>query len=156
MRFSPYAMTDYGLQHGSGVVLPFQLNTSDSSAEAEARWNVYWASIPEIDAFLDIRWEDFDGFRALTKSFPYSRTTQADNLLRVCPGLGGDITPAEASAMLSQHPQIIRTVVRDDPQKWLETTIGRLQLAQSLVDVSDAAALCKSIVQVDFRAGRRQ
>lgn len=153
MRYSPYEMEDYGLRHGAGTVAPAEIAPTD-----EALWNLCWASIPEYDAYLDLRYEDFEGFRALARAFPYSRKQRASALIASCPRLGLVLatgTPREAAQALPQHATAISTIFGVSAAEWVTTVAGRLELAQTLVDVRDAAEVCRNVVRVDFRRGKR-
>lgn len=147
MRYSPYCLSDYGLQHAGGSVVPISMLTYD-----EAAWNLYWAALPELDLYLDLQYEDFTGFRALTATFPFARKGSLSAMLDASPGLYTALRvgpPAEAAAYL-------RTMSAGLIQPDLLTpTLARLEMAQQLIEMKEAQALCKSVVAVDFRAGRR-
>lgn len=150
MRFSPYAMEDYGLRHGAGFVLPVGMPTHDDAA-----WNMSWASVPEYDKFLDLGYEDFGGFRGLISSFPFAMRGQAMMLMQGYPELAAAFahgTPEEASAATRSLPPAALSYYFGALSKaWITTTTGRLQMAQTMVDVSEAAEICKNVIAVDFR-----
>lgn len=152
MRFSPYDMADYGLHHSAGILLPFEI-----APEKEAEWNLFWATVPELDAFLDLQFDDFDGYHALIETFPFSRRQQAKSITRltVAEELIDGCTPAEAALVLRGLAPEIHEILGAGYGEWLNTIEARLAMAQSLVDMREAAALCQSVVAVDFRARKR-
>ena len=153
MRYSLYDMKDYGLQHRGGSVCPIHMSTYD-----EATWNLHWAAIPQLDGFLDLKFEDFEGFKALGKAFPFVKVVQTNNVLAALPWMRillAESNPNVTAEALRAHAGDLRTVLGPAMPGWLTTVEARLNLAQSLVDVKDAAAVCQSVVAVDFRAGRR-
>lgn len=153
MRYSPYDMMDYGLQHRGGSVSPVSMLRYD-----EATWNLYWASMPQLDAFLDLAYEDFEGFKALGQAFPFAAKVQADSVLLALHGLKPVLRneePKIAWTALQAYGPDLRTILGPAAVGWLTTVGTRLTMAQSLVDVKEAAALCRAVVAVDFKAGRR-
>jgi hypothetical protein len=151
MRYSPYDMSDYGLQHAGGFVSPLNM-----PAYSEGAWNLYWASIPELDRFLDVPYEDFDKFREECKNFPFARKVKVDQLLYAVPLLLNTLETEDPITMMyilrgfrNEVDEIVRI------PGWLEGVEARLTLAQTLVDTKEAAAVCSSVVAVDFKARRR-
>lgn len=153
MRFSPYPMEDYGLQHGGGVVSPF-----GEAPGREPEWNLYWASIPELEKYLEIGYEDFDSFKLLSRTFPHLRQVKLQGLLKADQGMANHLefdTPAQTAKYIQVNERLHHRYLGDGYAGWRETVESRLAMAQSLVDVKEASALCQSVVAVDFRARRR-
>lgn len=153
MRYSPYAMEDYALQHREGSLSLFRMTAYD-----EAAWNLYWAAIPKLDALLDMPFEDFDRFRVFSTEFPFIIKIKCDEVLARVPELRhelGSAEPKDALGTLHTHMSAVYETLGPLSLTWLEIVAGRLALAQSLVDVKEAAAICKAVVAVDFKAGRR-
>ena len=153
MRYSPYEMSDYGLQHQGGSVTPITAEVYN-----EAEWNLHWASIPELDGYLNLPYEDFDAFRSMTQEFPFLRKGQVEALLNACPPLRTALetgTPAQASELLQANHGTVKTIFGETTRSWLATVMARLEMAQSMFNMGDAADLCKSIVVVDFKAQKR-
>lgn len=65
MRYSPYEMSDYGLQYQGGSVVALPLTPVQRGGRA---------SIPELDDYRSLQYEVFDGYRAITSGFPQSLT----------------------------------------------------------------------------------
>lgn len=153
MRFSPYAMEDYGLQHGGGVVSPF-----GKAPGSEPEWNLYWASIPELDKYLEIGYEDFDSFKLLGETFPHLRRVKLQELFKADQGLAKHLelgTPAQVGKYLQANERLHQMYLGDGYATWKETVESRLVMAQVLIDVKDASALCQSVIVVDFKTRRR-
>ena len=153
MRYSPYAMEDYGLQHGAGVVSPF-----GTTPGSEAEWNLYWASLPELDKYLTIGYEDFGAFKAAGADFPFLRRVKLREMFKADQGLAKHLefgTPAETAKYLQANERLHHRHLGDGYAGWRETVGSRLAMAQSLVDVKEAVALCQSVIAVDFKARRR-
>lgn len=152
MRFSLYDMADYGLQHSEGTLHPFKVRSSD-----EAAWNLLWSSIPEVDAFLDLKPDDFPTYQALLQDYPFRRqylvmrAGAATGALSMMDGA----TPAAAARILSGVSPEFRRILAGDFDEWAQAVHVRLGMAQSLIDTKEAAALCQAVVAVDFRAGKR-
>lgn len=142
MRYSPYEAQDYGLQHDKGTLLPF------TSVSTEAEWNLIWLVVPQLDAYLDIQHSDFTTYRESLATFPFLTVVKARALLVDFPSLEvlGTATPAEAVEVLQPFQA---------EHEWLQGVEARAAMAQSLIDVKDATALCDSVIAVDFRARRR-
>lgn len=152
MRYSPYAMQDYGLQHRGGAVCPLPMKQYD-----EAMWNLIWASTPELDKYLDIAYEDFSTFKKLNLGFPFENKIRADRLLTL-PGMRDVFavhTPQAAFRYTQERATGIRLLHGATADTWMSTVAARLGMAQTLVDLKEAEALCQSIMVVDFRARRR-
>lgn len=163
MRFSPYAMTDYGLQHPTGTVLPFNLDPcGHTQAAALAAWNLYWAVTPEIDRFLDLPFGDYGGFRELCATHPFRNSGLVATALMNSPDLVGVLstdTPEGFSVYFANHTGDLYAALGSgywqDMALRLPNLSERLEMAQALVEARDAAALCQSVVAVDFRARKR-
>jgi hypothetical protein len=146
-------MKDYALQHQGGVVMPIVNKPYD-----EGLWNLYWASIPELDKFLDLPRDDFDGFRALAQGFPYIMAGRARRLMSLAPDIAGAFAneePRIAALTLKACVAGVATVYGSEYSSWLDVVQSRLHMAQSLIDVRDAVEVCRNVVAVDFRARRR-
>lgn len=152
MRFSPYAMADYGLQHRGGSSVPLPLNPY-----SEGQWNLLWTAVPEYDDFLNLKYEDFDAYWEMLKSFPFQQAAQA-RLLLTAPALASAFasgTPEQVLTALQQYRSQALAVFYPWGDRQFDKMVARLKMAQSLVDMSEAAALCSNVLRVDFRAGRR-
>lgn len=102
-------------------------------------------------------YEDFDAFKDLNLVFPFERKGQADRVITQFPEVGLAFmvgTPHEAFAALSGRVSEICSIIVG-AGVWMATVTSRLDMAQALVDVTEAAALCRSIIAVDFKARRR-
>lgn len=157
MRYSPYEMKDYGLQHGGGVVYPFPNDFKSATAESEAMWNLTWLAIPEVDSYLDVPYEDFAAFNTLLQAFPYHLTVWVRDVLKRYPAIIQALSTMEPTAFMRALSTALRQPLAHhrDPGVLLQTMWHRADTAQALIDVRDAAAVCQSVVAVDFRARRR-
>lgn len=164
MRFSPYAMTDYGLQHPAGTVLPFNFDLygPTPASAVPAAWNLYWALTPEIDRFLDLPFGDYGGFRVLCDAHPFRNAGLVGTALKRSPDLAEilstDTPSGFARYFVTRTDSIYEALgsgYQQDIMLRLPILSERLEMAQALVEAREAAELCQSIVAVDFRARKR-
>lgn len=151
MQFSPYDQSDYALQTRTGPVCL-------GSPLGEGMWNLVWAAHPELDNLLTVRYEDFDTFREMSKVFPFLRLVLTARLygdsepLRDAFNFG---TPNDAMKAIASNYSLVVARFKHDAMSWTNTVEARLDMAQSLVDLREAAEVCRAVVAVDFRTRRR-
>lgn len=155
MRFSPYPMSEYVLQTMTTRLSPLQFKANDI---CEAEWNLLWASLPELDDFLNLRRDDFRAFNQLIQVFPYKRGLRVRDLYCQFPAIYRVLsagTPREVAQTLDSLAALHPTLLGTETTDWLQTVKSRLAMAQSLLDVKEASAICQNILAVDFKARRR-
>lgn len=162
MRYSPYPASEYALKSEGQCFNPMfpEVNKGAPTDYDEAKWNLYWALIPELDQLLELQHGDFDGYARICKSIKFERKITANGMLAADRHLEAMLLhrePAELYGYLQAHKDTMLKVALspDDVDGWLEIMRVRLFSAQALIDVRDAAEVCRSVVAVDFRARKR-
>lgn len=149
MRYSPYPTEKYALSHGAGY-----LNPLGESAEDEAIWNLAWLSIPHIDSYLNLAYEDFEAYKSLNGDFPFMVTTLIVEDFRGRPELRQILTtlsPAEFLKVLTPKFYTSLHSYKRSGDDWLTTVRCRAEVAQARIDIEQLAAKAENIMVVDFK-----
>ncbi len=149
MRYSPYPAENYALSHRNGY-----LNPLGESAEDEAIWNLAWLSIPHIDSYLNLAYEDFEAYRSLNVDFRFAVKIHIVEDLRSRPELRQMLTtlsPAEFLKVLTPKFYTSLHSYKHGGDDWLTTVRCRAEAAQARLDIEQLAAKAENVMIVDFK-----